>query len=309
MQIIGTGPFTFDLIGPPLNGALTNITDPGLTTYTPDYGYCSMFDYYDGFYYTVYDKYGQFMDGAVTLNVICPDPPYAETQTFETPAQVPLDQHLIVNSTAPLFFDISLYPSHGSVDGILENGTSLYTPDYDFCSLQEALDNWGYDVQDLYGQYTFALVFIKVTCPPAPKPLDQSIKMQAVKGLVINVTLNIAVGTGPFDIQSSIDPMNAYIGPIIPDPNNEMRAYTTYTAFDGYCNFEDISDPFNWLVTDPFGQFGEATCNVILRCPDPPTARDQTVQLAPGEKSKLIQLSVTGSPPLDYLIYAPPGEC
>lgn len=307
-QVTGVGPFTFEMLSPPLNGQLTNITSDGLTTFTPDPTYCSMFNYYDGFYYTVYDKYGQFADGAVTLNVVCPDPPTADSQNFETPAQTPLEQHLIVNSTAQLFFDISLYPSHGTVDGVDDKRVSLYTPDFDWCSLQDALDNWGFDVTDLFGQFTFALVFIKVTCPAAPKPLDQVIKMPAQLGLVINITLLIPTGATPFYIETSIDPMNAFLGPILTNDSDPRVATTTFTPFDGFCNYEDVADPFNWIVYDPFGQAGEATCAVILRCPEAPTARDQTVQLNVGEKEKFIKLQVTGSPPLDYLIYAPPGN-
>jgi hypothetical protein len=296
------------MLSPPLNGQLTNITSEGLTTFTPDPTYCSMFDYYDGFYYTVYDKYGQFVDGAVTLNVVCPDPPTADSQNFETPAQTSLEQHLQVNSTAELFFDISLYPSHGTVDGVDERRVSLYTPDFDWCSLQDALDNWGFDVNDQFGQFTFALVFIKVTCPAPPKPQDQVIKMAAQQGLVINVTLTIASGATPYYIETSIDPMNAFLGPILVDDKDPRIATTTFTPFDGFCNYEDVADPFNWIVYDPFQQAGEATCSVILRCPEAPTARDQSVQLAVGEKERLIRLQVTGAPPLDYLIYAPPGN-
>ncbi|KAF6256145.1 hypothetical protein COO60DRAFT_144935 [Scenedesmus sp. NREL 46B-D3] len=308
LGVVGSGPFVFEMLSPPLNGQLTNITSDSLTTFTPDFTYCSMFDYYDGFYYTVYDKYGQFADAAVTINVVCPDPPTAESQNFETPAQTPLEQRLQVNSTAELFFDISLYPSYGSVDGVDERRVSVYTPDYDWCSFQDALDNWGFDVTDLFGQYTFALVFIKVTCPPPPKPQDQVIRLPAQLGLVINVTLNIVSGAAPFYIETSIDPMNGYLGPIMVNDSNPLVATTTFTPYDGFCNYEDVADPFNWIVYDPFGQAGEATCSVILRCPDPPTARDQSVQLAVGETERLIKLQVTGAPPLDYLIYAPPGN-
>jgi hypothetical protein len=104
-----------------------------LCSYTPESGYCSLYEFYDGFFYTVYDAFGQFVDGSVTINVLCPDPPSADTQTFETPAQTPLLQQLMVNSSAPLTFEISQYPSYGVLEEVDANSQALYIPDYDFC--------------------------------------------------------------------------------------------------------------------------------------------------------------------------------
>lgn len=265
-----------------------------------------MFDYPDGFYYTVYDIYGQYADASVTIMVFCPDPPTAESQNFETPAQTPLMQQLVVNSSAPLIFDISQFPSYGIVDTIEPSGKCLYTPDYDFCSLSDVLDNWGFDVQDIYGQGAFALVFIKVLCPPSPKPRDTTVRTVGRANQVLNLTLPIDAGTQPFYIEVSQDPLNGYLGPFDVDERGR-NALTTFTPVDGYCNVEDVPDPFNWMVFDPFGQFGEATCAVFIRCPDAPTARDQNVFMEAGG-SRLVRLQVTGSPPLDYLVYSPPGN-
>lgn len=92
-----------------------------------------MYDFPDSFYYTVYDPFGQFSDGSVSINVLCPDPPLAETQNFETPAQIPLLQQLVVVSSAPLTFDITLFPQYGILDTVDALGQCLYTPDFDFC--------------------------------------------------------------------------------------------------------------------------------------------------------------------------------
>eukprot|EP00775_Hariotina_reticulata_P009164 gene9164-9331_t len=265
LQVEGTPPFRFDLIGPPLNGNLTNITDSGK------------------------------------------NPPYAETQTFETPAQVPLLQQLIVISSAPLFFDISLFPQYGIIDSVDELGQSLYTPDFDFCSQQDTLDNWGFDVTDLYGQSTFALVFIKVVCPPAPQPKDTVVRLVGKANLIINLTLPIVGGTQPFYLEVSSDPLNAFLGGLdmAPDGKNAM---TTFQPVDGYCNVEDnVPDPFNWVVYDPFSQFGEATCTTYVKCPEAPTAKDQFVTMNAGT-SRLIRLQVTGQPPLEWLVYSPPAS-
>eukprot|EP00775_Hariotina_reticulata_P010163 gene10163-10323_t len=124
LQVNGTPPFSFEITSPVLSGNMTNISSEGAT---------SLYDYPDSFYYTVYDIFGQFSDGSVNIFVICPDPPYADTQFFETPAQTPLLQSLVVNSSAPLVFYISLYPSYGVIDDIDANARALYTPDYDFC--------------------------------------------------------------------------------------------------------------------------------------------------------------------------------
>jgi hypothetical protein len=92
-----------------------------------------MYDFPDSFYYTVYDPFGQFSDGSVSINVLCPAPPLAETQTFETPAQVHLLQQLVVVSSAPLTFDVTLQPQHGSLQDVDALGQCVYVPDYDFC--------------------------------------------------------------------------------------------------------------------------------------------------------------------------------
>lgn len=68
-------------------------------------------------------------------------------------------------------------------------------------SQQDTLDNWGYDVSDLYGQSAFALVFIKVVCPPAPQPKDTTVKLVGQANLKINLTLPIAVGTQPYYLE------------------------------------------------------------------------------------------------------------
>ncbi|KAF8061370.1 mannose-1-phosphate guanylyltransferase 2 [Scenedesmus sp. PABB004] len=308
LGVMGSGPFTFDIIGPPLNGNITGIDGAGLTSYTPETTYCSLFDFYDGFYYTVYDKYGQFMDGAVTLNVVCPAAPTAESQSFETPAQTAQEQVLSVVSTAPLSFEVSLYPSWGVVDGPSAAGVASYTPDFDFCSQQDNLDNWGYDVTDLYGQYAFALVFVKVLCPAAPTPMDSIVRSPAAARAPLNISLSIPRGTQPYQIETSIDPMNGFLTTIELDAADPRIARTVFTPYEGYCSSDDSPDPFNWIVYDPFGQFGEATCSVFLTCPDPPTAKEQTVTLAAGERNRTIKLQVTGAPPLDFMFYAPPNE-
>jgi len=68
-------------------------------------------------------------------------------------------------------------------------------------SQQDTLDNWGFDVIDLYGQSSFALVFIKVVCPPAPQPKDTTVKLVGQGNLKINLSLPIAGGTQPFYLE------------------------------------------------------------------------------------------------------------
>eukprot|EP00775_Hariotina_reticulata_P010162 gene10162-10321_t len=305
LQIDGSAPLKFSLIGLPLNGNLTHINSTGHTSYKPDFGYCSLYDFTDSFFYTVYDAFGQYVDGSVNINVRCPDPPSAETQYFETLAQTSLLQNLTVNSSAPLSFGVSQYPSYGIVNEIDANGQALYTPDYDFCSLQDLLDNWGYDVEDIYGQYTFGLVFVKVLCPPPPKPKDTVFRFVAQYGAVYNLTLPVESGLQPFDAWVTEDPLNGYVGGLELDAAGSSVA-TTYTPVEGYCNTDPtITEPWNWVVYDPFGQFGVASCTMYLGCPDPPSARDQIAVMNAGE-SKLIRLQVSSAPPLEWVLYSPP---
>jgi hypothetical protein len=70
---------------------------------------------------------------------------------------------------------------------------------------------------------------------------------------------------------------------------------------------QDVPDPFNWVVYDPFNQFGEATCTTFVKCPKAPTAQDQFVTM-PAGTSRMIRMQVTGAPPLDWLVYSPPGS-
>eukprot|EP00775_Hariotina_reticulata_P010164 gene10164-10324_t len=172
-------------------------------------------------------------------------------------------------------------------------------------SVQETLDNWGFDVEDIYGQSSFGLVFIEVLCPDPPKPVDAVVRVTAQYNLTVYLTLAIEGGLPPFDVEVSVDPLNGYIGPFDIDPLGQY-VNTTYTPVEGYCNLDPtVPDPWNWVVYDPFGQYGEGICTMYIMCPDPPTARDQIININAGE-ARLIRLQVTGSPPLDWFFYSPP---
>jgi hypothetical protein len=94
------------------------------------------------------------------------------------------------------------------------------------CSQQDLLDNWGFDVEDIYGQYTFGLVFIKVLCPPPPKPKDTVFKYVAQYGAVYNLTLPVEGGLQPFDSWVSQDPLNGFVGSLDLDASGRFMATT-----------------------------------------------------------------------------------
>ena len=217
----------------------------------------------DDFIYELTDGEGETVKQYVTITVVPPPAPAAQSFTVVTPENTALKvaaPGIFAGATGTgLGYDGVIGPSHGTAV-IKADGSYTYTPNPGYTGP----DQFNYFIDDEYGRYANAFVNITVSTPVTPPvakgdsgttPYDTPLKVLAGSGVLGNDT-----GTA-ITVTSHTDPTH---GTVTVSPNGAYT-YTPAVHFAG-------ADSFTYTITDSSGQTATAKVSLTVMAPAAPVA-------------------------------------
>ncbi len=269
-------------------GELSVHATSGVVTYTPNPGACGL----DSFRYTVVDDDGATSnEAAVTIDVMCDDPPLAIDDASTTNEDTPLAIPVLSNDSDPdedrLTIQSVTQPSHGAA---VPSATSIvYTPSPNYAGT----DSFTYTVSDGHGGTDTATVTLTVLAVNDP-PIAQNDNRTTVKNspIAVDVLANDEDPDGdPLAIQSVTHATNGTVA-----NRGSSILYTPYPQFSGI-------DSFSYTVTD--GQGGSDTARVtitVVAFNDRPIAQDDAASTDEGRLVTISVLENDSDPDGDFLL-------
>jgi CshA-type fibril repeat protein len=257
---LGTGPFTYSLVGiPPSSvGTVTVDSATGEITFTPAAGFSGVVPTFD---YQVTDASGVVSDpAAVNLTVNLPVAPTANAVDATTTAGMPVTTAVpVVHATPPLSWTLLSNPPVG--DGLASinsvTGAITFTPTAGFSGIVPAFD---YQVTDQYSRNASAPVEISVD--PVANPVSGS----GVAPNPLTVTPPTPTGVGPFTFSL----VTAALPPAA-DGTATINTSTGAITFTPASGFSGVVPGFSYMATDGDGlSSAPATVNLSFALPGAP---------------------------------------
>ena len=285
---VGTGPFTYSLLGPlpPLTEG-TTVEDPttGQFTFTPVLGFTGTVT----FQYTVTDATGvTSVPGTATFSVAMPGVPVVSPALALTPVNVAVDiTPPAATGTGPLTYAISGAPTRGTAT-ISAAGVVHYTP----AANVSGVNSLGYTATDPYAQTS-----MRATITVLVRPTVANVTATMVANTVLMLPTPGPVGSGPFTY-SLITPSHgtatiSTVGAI---------TYTPTHDFGG-------SVSFTYQARDAFGlPSNDGLASIMVTKAGAPTAADVSAKTTVNVAAHLGTATHSGSGPFTWAMgTAPPS--
>lgn len=189
---------TFALDTPPSHGVATVSSDGLVSDYTPTGTFCGD----DSYTYEITQPDNQTATATVYVHVICP--PIAVDNSAVTAPGVPVNINIAANDTFinPSTFALVTPAAHGTAI-VNTNGTSVYTPDADFCGTDTYTYNITQQPATSYQQLSnTATVTVTVPCGTPPQAFNDSATTLVNTPVTIPVLLNDVAGSYPLNPSS-----------------------------------------------------------------------------------------------------------
>lgn len=250
---------------PPANGTVEQNPD-GMFTYTPNPGFVGT----DTFTYIANDGFFEGTEATVTIQVLLPPAPVANTDYAYTLPDTPVFIDVLADDFFPsgnrVLPEVLQGPFHGSLTDH-GDGTYTYTPDQGFIGP----DFFEYELSDVGGSSS-AFVYIAVSRPPVAQ--DDVATTNANTPVTIDVLANDS------DPQGSPLTVYAYSGPSNGTLTQQSNGVYVYTPAPGFVG----DDVFYYADYNTAGAYATATVTIhVLPANQPPVAADDSASTAQGQ--------------------------
>ena len=289
---VGTGPFTYSLVGtlPPIAEG-TTVEDPttGQITFTPVVGFSGTVT----FQYTVTDATGvTSVPATVTFTVTKPAGPTVSSAMATTPANVAVDiTPAAATGTGPLTYAISTAPTRGTAT-ISAAGVIHYTPNLN----TSGVDSLQYTATDAYAQTSIPATVTITVLPIAASPVIGS----STGPNPVIATPGAPVGTGPFtySLVGVLPPITQ--GTTVEDPTTGQITFTPVVGFIGIVTFQYTVTDTNGVTSAP------ATVTFTVTNPPAPVVFPKSATTPVNVAVDITPAAATGTGPLTYAISTAP---
>jgi len=279
-------PLTYSITVNPAHGALSG-TAPNLT-YTPVSSYAGA----DSFSFKVNNGFLDSPAAAVSIMVSSPPAPTANPQSVATAFQT--SKAIILTGSdpnnLPLSFQITGYPSHGSLVGA--GGNQTYIPASGF----SGNDSFSFKVTNGFLDSAQAVVILTVSLPAAPTANPQNVSTPYQTANPITLT-----GSDPNSLPLSF----LITGGPAHGSLTGAGAFRTYTPASGFTGL----DNFTFMVNNGYANSSIVPVNISVLVSGTPVANPLSVTTAFNTS---IAITLTGSDPhnlpLSYSITSTPAH-